>query len=553
MSMVRTIVRSASAAKCAALVTLVCFQGNAQAAAPVAPIPADQVGATTPDQPPPAEAAPAPQSATLLPEVAEAKQPAKSADKPQVAIPAPQGLQLLIPLKVSGDTKGDAEFKIGAGVGKSLNDRWDLSILGSLRINTSKGFATLFKFADDEVKASPAWAGGLTFSFANVKREPDFEYDNARLGSEFTKGEAYKACNERCPSSDSGDAKDFCDASARHLKRARDRWVTKTAPMLAEDFICDSKKEALGKAITARDQAKTKCAADLVCLRDVGLRFDASRKPLLLSCAEECKPGPDRSLDDAFCGVAGMPMEARPTDFDPEEFCPAGRDAWQKLEEKTRATLRIVPASIDIGGRLGSQQFDFRNEQDGLLKEDDATKVSGAVGFSAYNVFGAQSQLKPFVEGIVLYESAWSAATDTAKWCKPAGMVARSDEDGAPTDTAETCSTAVLGTPTNKRTIMAAAYLGLFENYRSSIRVAVGPELTVPTMKETKRDFDIGIGVPIAFNFGTIAKGLEYKGIAALTPRVKWTFKDGDGSFSAFVELALLGQRGLFSEEFDEL
>ncbi len=59
--------------------------------------------------------------------------------------------------------------------------------------------------------------------------------------------------------------------------------------------------------------------------------------------------------------------------------------------------------------------------------------------------------------------------------------------------------------------------------------------------------------MPIAVNLGTISKDLDYKGIVSLTPRLRWTFNNGESGFAALAELALLGQRGLFSEEFDEL
>jgi hypothetical protein len=484
----------------ALLVTLFCFDGRAQPAPVATPTPASEVVPVVSEPGSPADAPPqsAPSSArsplaASAPPVATTSSQKTPPPASATARSAPQGWQLLIPLKVGGDTKGDAEFKLGAGLGLSLDSEWDLSLIGSLRINTSKGLATLFKLTESEVERPAAWEGGLTLSFANVSRGPDFSYDNSPRGYAVSKARAFAACSEVCSSRDQGEAKAFCDLRAMLLKDDRVDWVKRASPVLAPEFICVSNKKALGDAIAVRDQDIVKCAADKICIEHANAALAATREQLLLSCAEECSPASGRVVDQAFCAFPGLPMEAKSTDVAPEEFCPAGLRIWQELEETTRATLRIAPAAVDVGGRLGSQRFSFRTDESGLLQDDDATKVSGAVGISAYNVFGSESQLKPYLEGIVLYESSWTASSKEAKWCEPAGVVARSDEADAPTDPAEACSSATLGDPSNQRTVTAAVYVGLFENYRSAVRAGIGPELTFPLKNESERDFDIGL------------------------------------------------------------
>jgi hypothetical protein len=148
------------------------------------------------------------------------------------------------------------------------------------------------------------------------------------------------------------------------------------------------------------------------------------------------------------------------------------------------------------------------------------------------------------VEALANWGWGLTPAPDTARWCVPAGSVAQ--PGGAVP--AQTCREAASAPPTGAHAARAALYLGYLDQVVDLWRIAAGYGI--------ERDGASGalrrtVEVPV---FLTVAGGKgAYAGLVRVTPSVRFGGPVGDRATVWAVSIALLGQRSLFSEEYDRL
>jgi hypothetical protein len=471
---------------------------------------------------------------------------------PQRAQPVPQGAvpSGLAPLKVSGNTDGNAEFKAGGGLAIAINPDWDLSALASYRVKTTEGLSRLVATGDDGTEPAPWWQVAFSLSFARIGSVMSGSPVNRVQADQ--KVIAYAACENLCADADSTEA--FCKLGKKLRHERRQSWAARNAIVFTDEAVCKGKRETVLKARQQFDLELSTCKNES-CANLARDRFLAVKADLLVACTQECDAGRLRAPDPLFCGLEGLPMRPRPKDFSPDEFCDAGKKLWHENVEANARTSRFAPLMIDVGFRLGTEDFKYRAASDGgvLAKKKD-TKVPWAAGVSAYALLDDVGSLLPYVEGKAVFERSWKKAEDEVEWCAPSGAVARTDDPGSPTDPAETCSKAALEGPQTQGDLQLAVFLGWFDNGTGDVRAGFGPEFVVPLASGDPRKAQVGAAVPITLGFANLVTPVEYKGLLRVTPRATWLMNDDEATeFRATVSLELLGQRSMFSEEFDEL
>ena len=106
-----------------------------------------------------------------------------------------------------------------------------------------------------------------------------------------------------------------------------------------------------------------------------------------------------------------------------------------------------------------------------------------------------------------------------------------------------------MGKPAGTKEVNAALFLGWFNQVDDWWRVSGGVQVTLPQDSGTKR---IELSFPAMFSLAATA--LDYKGAIRIGPSIVWsTPQDKPTTVSYGVTLEILGQRLLFSQDFDKL
>ena len=231
-----------------------------------------------------------------------------------------------------------------------------------------------------------------------------------------------------------------------------------------------------------------------------------------------------------LCHQTGTP------DF--KDLCPAGKRLFAD-----KPTPNAPKYMVSLGGRYGVKDLEYLvdADADGDYASDKRAAENYAVGASGYT-----TALPLFVEGMLGFQSGFKPSTTTVEYCSAVGTVA-----GAP---AEQCKKGLLGAPTLSQDFIAVLGAGVVDpnvsTWRAGFRFSVG----VPAVESSATAADVGFGIPFYVRFANLESTFKYKGILSVTPRIDVSIpKDGSPSVAALVNLAVLGQRDLFSAEFDKL
>lgn len=471
----------------------------------------------------------------LLPGLALAEMPAGAASSSDASDVEMQ--TLLLPVTLAGTTNGKGTLNFGIGAAFGVGDRCDLatSVTGSAA--TQNGLATLFSYKPnaDKPDAIATWDVGLNLSFAylNDKRKLDV---NASLPPEVRRA-MFDTCDHLCtPSSDSS----FCKSRATKLKDRLGEWLSKAAEELSPDEFC------VGQRKKVRDSDATEDAA----LRKAG------REAALNACVDACAAG----SADPFCANSTMATERGYLylEYNGNNLCDEGKVIHRKYGDERGRSL-YPTFLVNAGTKVGWQQFKYREASgdtaDVLLEQTQTTRP-WLVGVSLLGL-PEGSRMNPTIEVQGLLGSTWEAPTTTVRWCTLAGNVPEKDpEPGASVGTThpgETCREATLGAPTKKTTFTMTMRAGIVDGARSNWRIAIGPDFTLASTSDGLKVSELALRIPI---YGSLTpfKDVEYKGILRLTPAVTLTPHDGARTETrALLEIALLGQRRLFSDRFDQL
>ncbi|MBN1210581.1 MAG: hypothetical protein JXB05_37365 [Myxococcaceae bacterium] len=281
-------------------------------------------------------------------------------------------------------------------------------------------------------------------------------------------------------------------------------------------------------------------------------------------CAQRCKDpqAEDKAfcelmaktpMPENFCDSAGkQPLTSLPEKpphpyfIDASKFCPAG---VQHMEKETQAHKRQFPQSLNLGASVGRDEFKFLRAGEGTPPTlTPGTKVGAnwSAGASAVWLTPLEDSFMSF-EALLGFSSNFEPATGKARWCIPRGNVAQ--EGGS--YPAETCKESILGEPSRVQALTGAFQIGNIDQKVNTYRVAAGVQGYVPLSSESEDAFRLSFAVPIYINF---TGGDDYKGIIRVGPSVTYANKRQGESVTTFaVSLALLGQRQLFTRDFDEL
>jgi hypothetical protein len=441
-----------------------------------------------------------------------------------------KAVPVLLPVTLKGNTEGKSSFSFGIGAATALGPD-DISGMVTGSIETQGGLSTLFSATSesDDIDQSPSWDLGVAVSYAHL-HDSDTITSSAGL-PHSVRVSMVNACRQSCKVSD---ADPFCKAYpqrvAKHL-----------AGLTLENFCAD------------QSEAATKLKNDNT------LKDDQRReklKELLVTCIQGCEKSPD----DAFCGRAALAAarDSAADAFTGNNICPGGKAIYDRHQDSIGRS--VFPLTIvNAGIKVGRQKFEYRAsaaDTPNLLLSNTDYEAKWNTGASVTHI-PKYGTIDPSFELQALVGSSWEASTKTVKSCAPAGDVPRKDpkpgEMLGPTDPGQTCKEATLGAPTQSSALTLAFRVGLFDGVNGNWRAAFGPEIRLPWTKDGGEPLELAVRLPI-YGAATLFKDTEYKGILRLMPSVISTKNDkGEREIKVTFELALLGQRRLFTDQFDQL
>jgi hypothetical protein len=266
-----------------------------------------------------------------------------------------------------------------------------------------------------------------------------------------------------------------------------------------------------------------------------------------------CKLLAAEALPANFCDGARQPLTSLPQKpphpyfIDAKKFCTAG---VQHIEKKTWQYKRPHPTRlINLGASVGRDESKFLRSGEGTPPTlTPGTKVGATwqAGASAVWLTPLEQSWMTF-EALLGFSSDFEPSTDKARYCIPRGNVA---EDGG-SFPAETCKDSVIGAPSRVQSLQGTFQLGNIDQKVNTYRVAAGLQAFVPLSSGSKDAFRLSFAIPVYIN---LTGGNDYKGLIRVGPSVTYANKrQGESETTFVVNLALLGQRELFTRDFDEL
>ena len=454
---------------------------------------------------------------------------------------------ILLPLTLSGATDGKGILKFGGGVAFAAGSRTDVALSLNTSIATLDGAATLVeKRTDEELQQTTPWDLGVSLAVATL---------NAPIGGDPDAGlpdsvrrHMFDACNERC-SPGSSDA--FCKGRAVPLARLLKDLDSQLLPP-AQFCQAEQAKVRMADGLVAPP-----VGADPVTFSPSPASVEqqkAGRRNALNSCAAACL----ESRADAFCSLTEVrdALDDLYYSYDANALCSEGIQIYDEYEDAAGRSLYPV-FQFTVGGGIGRQKFKYREDTAGVLLEGSSRELNGKVGASTYWLPGETRRIRTTLEASLLFESSTKASEKTVRWCTPAGAVPivepEAGEEVGPTVPGESCREGVLGAPTRSTDLTVSFRVGLLDGSRDAWRVAFGPQLTIPRAEGDWKPVELALQLPM-YAAATLFPGVDYKGILRLTPSAGWRrTSDGEQEYSVVAELALLGQRRIISDRFDEL
>lgn len=448
---------------------------------------------------------------------------------------------LLLPLTVAGASDGKATFKAGIGAAFGIGERHDLAVSLSTSAATEDGLANIFAFkaGDDQANAPSTWDLGLNVSYSLLgekrKTGPTAGLPDAVLKQMF------EACDQRC---DKDSKDDFCTKRPDRLLENLNPWIDATIEsneLKATDF----------------------CLAQLAAVQEAdkkeGLTPDAhkqARKAALIECVKTCA----KDGSDAFCSLGPVRAERSNLyqNYGFNDSCDEGKAIHRKYEDDNGR--RLFPRwIINAGAKAGWQQHKYRYasaDDANLLLAKTETVNPWSAGFSVLYL-PQDATVNPTFELQGLVGGKYDAQKTVVKWCSPAGQVPRKDplpgEPTGPTDPGQSCQEATLGAPTSSTTITLVFRAGIADGSRANWRMAFGPDFDFTSTDGVMKFTGFALRAPI---YGAIQpiSDKDYKGLLRLTPALTATRTEtGPMDFRVVLDLAVLGQRRIFSDRFDQL
>ena len=498
-------------------------------------------------------------------------------------------------IKIEGKTDGSAQARASVGITLAgspsrKNDPADDILRFTAQVATAGGL-TNFVFSDSNATSTPSWSGGVTWTHAKFSWPSDIQgllvqgYDEQR--------KVFAACAADCDGKlgDPG----FCDLRAKRKGEAVDRWLQSlvlvgdlpsefpaghplttlseslaawnpteagTARWRQADSYCDPKRAEASK-VYADLAAVLKSSADAALkIRVIG---NAARQlaALLGQCVTACQTGVPSQKGLEFCtneGGKGLSPEAlknMPTEVAEEDLAQWPKDKICPQYAKDFAKASSPPAAsafpqqvLNFGFSVGESKFTY-------LSPDGAGNATPKSGSRTPLAFGGTGEFildsgphATTLETLIVFSQTHKGGSTTVHWCTPSVNVVH---DGR-TDQGEVCKDQSLGAPEQTQGIELALQIGKMNGADPTFRAALGADVTLPLNATNALKWSGSISLPIYFVFASKDASL-YKGLVRISPSVTHREAGAGGkSETAFVlSLALLGQRTVFSEQFDSL
>jgi hypothetical protein len=490
--------------------------------------------------------------------------------------PAKESPFLLPQVALEGNSEGNAEAKVSIGISKSNVQHLSSTALRlNYTIATSNGLATLFSASDGAYSATNPWSLGLTLTLARLS--PDLSQEQA-LAHYAAKKAGYDACLARCsafPDAPQDSDKTFCGLHDKKVEKDFAQWkkdlqeqMPASEPRSDTIIICTDQRIEFQKKQQAYQEA----------LADLGRRyandeidetqFNTAREGLkktlhthrieaFAKCLEKCKPSKIADGDQAYCREAMPPSLASRLEnvasLDVVQLCPVGLSVVDK-QTPSFDYWRHPRGLINLGGSIGRTKYEYlqpsaTNAQ--VINEANNILTSWDAGASAIWLIPQRTHRTHWVsiESLAVFGRSAEASSTKVRWCTPVGNIPRGGNEA---DTVEQCRERALGAPQEVNTLNLALFLGSIEQKLNLYRTAAGIEAVLPLDNNSQTEFGLTFSLPTLINFASTES--KYKGLLRIAPAlsiVKPRTENPEVTFS--ISVALLGQRTLFSEDYNKL
>ncbi|WP_437325689.1 hypothetical protein [Sorangium sp. So ce381] len=240
--------------------------------------------------------------------------------------------------------------------------------------------------------------------------------------------------------------------------------------------------------------------------------------------------------------------------------------SFARLDFEGEGSSAYPPLILYVGGAVGRTRFSYlgpgpeRRDQSlpPTYAPRELTAVPWSVGAAAVYVGEGGKKLAPTLEGQIKFDSRWTASTDTLEWCEPAGDVVHGVDPVTQSTTfvpATRCRKEVLGAPVQSQELTIAAHAGLVDKVaNASFRAALGAKVAVALNDEAPADVRLSLRAPVHVTLARAPVGTEYRGLIRLMPALNVVRSSTGGtSVGGMLEIAFLGQRAMFADNYTDL
>ena len=433
-------------------------------------------------------------------------------------------------LHITGDSTGTAKLTLGASWTTPSGPDGDLTGTLALTTSTKNGFAQLLQLSSGGSKSAD-WGVLLEGAYARLLPIPDKMAKTEKLAAD-----APQICAAFCHVAPENP---FCITVASRQTAAQASLEAKTELAAAK-----ARLEITIKETAAAYQAKVKAGDDFnAALAQAAAAAPGKSRtdliaanPALQKLAqtqanaqtdEDQKSAAQNQADQSFQAVSAKDDAAADSlvradvairQTDPADWCPDAADKSKAIVLAWRDERAEVPSLMASFAFAASQaSFEYvSNDAAGALTTAKAQLPAFSMAMS-FARMGSETPLSFEIPLRVKFEQL--ASSTTAKWCVPAGTVARADGSGS--DPAETCTEKALGKPVGITTFDLGAFVGFFSRENRLARVAFGPIARFVLPEEGQMAYQIGGAIPIYLNANLLPDGKGVlKGIIRLTPRI---------------------------------
>ena len=267
------------------------------------------------------------------------------------------------------------------------------------------------------------------------------------------------------------------------------------------------------------------------------------RGELLLRCSSACDD-PFSESDTAYCAHREALPQTPPPGVKDSTLCETGQEELRKIGFVGPS---FPSAMVNLGGRGGAKQLTFLSGPEGApLTKEDKLFAQWSAGVSAWKFLPSEDDHREgwTMEVLAAFATQFEPSSTTVRACAPKGDFAVS---GSTTIPLESCGDYTLGRPTRASSVQVAFYGG-WANAAKDYRLALGVDATIGLDGATST----ALALPITLR---LAGDGTYKGLLRIAASVAFKTEAGrPGALPVFgVTLALLGQRALFTDDFDRL